>query len=88
MSPEQMKASKDVDARTDIWALGIVLYECLNGRRPFSGESFLAVALMAGTEPAPPMEAWVSRPLQGVVLRCLEKDRGTPNRPRSDRKAS
>jgi serine/threonine-protein kinase len=75
MSPEQMRASKDVDARTDIWALGIVLYECLNGRRPFNGESFLAVALMAGTEPPPPMEAWVSRPLQGVVLRCLAKDR-------------
>jgi serine/threonine-protein kinase len=75
MSPEQMRASKDVDARTDIWALGIVLYECLTGRRPFGGESFLAVALMAGTEPPPPMETWVPRPLQAVVLRCLAKDR-------------
>jgi serine/threonine-protein kinase len=75
MSPEQMKASKDVDARSDIWALGIVLYECLTGRRPFGGESFLAVAMMASTEPPPPMEAWVPGPLQDVVLRCLEKDR-------------
>ncbi|HET7501672.1 MAG TPA: serine/threonine-protein kinase [Kofleriaceae bacterium] len=75
MSPEQMKASKEVDARTDVWALGIVLYECLTGRRPFAGDSFLAVAMMAGTEPAPPMETWVQRPLQAVVLRCLEKDR-------------
>jgi len=75
MSPEQMKASKDVDARTDIWALGIVLYECLNGRRPFEAESFSAIVLMAGTEPPPPMDPRIPRGLQAVVLRCLEKDR-------------
>jgi len=75
MSPEQMKASKDVDARTDIWALGIVLYECLCGRRPFEGESFSAIVLMAGTEPPPPMDPRIPRGLQSVVLRCLEKDR-------------
>jgi len=75
MSPEQMKASKDVDARTDIWALGIVLYECLCGRRPFEGESFSAIVLMAGTEPPPPMDPRIPPGLQGVVLRCLEKDR-------------
>ncbi|HET7501782.1 MAG TPA: serine/threonine-protein kinase, partial [Kofleriaceae bacterium] len=73
MSPEQMKASRDVDARTDVWALGIVLYECLNGRRPFEGESFTAIVLMAGTEPPPPMDPRVPRALQAVVLRCLEK---------------
>jgi len=75
MSPEQMKASKDVDARTDIWALGSVLYECLGGRRPFNGESYLAIALMAGTEPPPPLDARIHRGLQAAVLRCLEKDR-------------
>jgi serine/threonine-protein kinase len=75
MSPEQMKTAKDVDARTDIWALGIVLYECLNGRRPFVGESFSAVVLMAGTEPPPPMDPRIPRGLQVAVLRCLEKDR-------------
>ncbi|HEX7842479.1 MAG TPA: protein kinase, partial [Kofleriaceae bacterium] len=75
MSPEQMKASKDVDARTDIWALGIVLYECLNGRRPFDAESFSAIVLRAATEPPPPMDPRLPRGLQAVVLRCLEKDR-------------
>jgi serine/threonine-protein kinase len=75
MSPEQMKATRDVDARTDIWALGIVLYECLMGRRPFDGESFSATVLMAGTEPPPPMNPQIPRGLQAVVLRCLQKDR-------------
>ncbi|HEX8113944.1 MAG TPA: serine/threonine-protein kinase [Kofleriaceae bacterium] len=75
MSPEQMKASKDVDASTDIWALGVVLYECLSGRRPFHGESFAATVLMAGTEPPPPLDPRIPLGLQAAVLRCLEKDR-------------
>jgi serine/threonine-protein kinase len=75
MSPEQMKASKDVDARSDIWALGIVLYECLNGRRPFDAETFSATVLRAVTEPPPPMDPRLPRGLQAVILHCLEKDR-------------
>ncbi len=75
MSLEQMKASKDVDARSDIWALGIVLYECLNGRRPFDAEKFSATVLRAATEPPPPMDPRLPRGLQAVILRCLEKDR-------------
>ena len=75
MSPEQMQASKDVDARTDIWALGIVLYECLTGRRPFDADSFSATVWRAATEPPPAIEARVPRALQAAVMRCLEKDR-------------
>jgi hypothetical protein len=70
-----MKAAKDADARTDVWALGIILYECLTGRRPFDAEAFSAVVLMAATEPPPPMDRRIPRALQAAVLRCLEKRR-------------
>ncbi|HET7501783.1 MAG TPA: serine/threonine-protein kinase [Kofleriaceae bacterium] len=76
MSPEQMKASKDVDARTDIWALGAVLYECLCGRRAFDGASFWTIAQKVRADPVPAMDPRVPHGLQAVVLRCLEKDRG------------
>ena len=76
MSPEQMKAAKDVDGRSDIWALGVVLYECLCGRRPFEGGSFSAVVVKASTEPPAPMDGRAPRALQQIVMRCLEKDRG------------
>jgi eukaryotic-like serine/threonine-protein kinase len=75
MSPEQMKASRDVDARTDIWALGVVLYECLTGARPFEAESFSALVLKTATEPAPSIRVPLPRGLEAVVRRCMEKDR-------------
>lgn len=77
MSPEQMSSSKHVDARTDIWAIGIILHEALTGKPPFEGESITQlVASVLTTSPAP---AHTLRPdlppgVDPVILRCLEKD--------------
>ncbi len=76
MSPEQFDATA-VDERSDIYSLGVVLFEVLTGRLPFRARSAIAVALAHKTEPPPlprtlrpGIPAWLER----IVLRCLEKD--------------
>ena len=76
LSPEQANGD-DPDHRSDIYALGIVLYELLTGRPPFVAETHLATAMMhIGEEPPPPrsLRAGIPRPLEDVILRALEKD--------------
>jgi serine/threonine-protein kinase len=78
MSPEQMQSSKGVDARTDIWALGVILFELVTGRAPFQGETIPELVLAIATTPAPPARAFradVPAALEQVIARCLEKDR-------------
>ncbi len=78
MSPEQMRSSKDVDARTDIWALGVILFQLLTGTTPFVGESIAELAVKVATEPPQVIRSFrpdVPRGLEAVILKCLERDR-------------
>jgi pimeloyl-ACP methyl ester carboxylesterase len=78
MSPEQASGEKQVDHRTDLWALGVVLYEMLAGRRPFGQETIAALFHAVQTqEPAPlqDLRPDVSPGLQAVVSRLLRKER-------------
>jgi serine/threonine protein kinase len=73
MSPEQMRSARNVDGRTDIWSLGTVMYELIEGRKPFEAESFSEMCVKVAVDPPAPM---VHAPpeLQQVVLRCLAKN--------------
>ncbi len=78
MSPEQIDM-KEVDGRTDVYSLGIILFEMLTGKVPFEGETPISVALKHKSEPAMnprELNPQVDAVLAGVVLRCQEKDRG------------
>jgi len=78
MSPEQARGEDDLDARTDVWALGVLLYECLSGVRPFEAANYNLVVVKIITErPAPLREVAPAVPasVAAVVERALALDR-------------
>jgi serine/threonine-protein kinase len=79
MSPEQMLASHDVDARSDIWSMGVLLYELITGKLPFPGNSQLETLAAALTRPPLPLAAHMKDELpsgvEEIVVTCLQKPR-------------
>jgi serine/threonine-protein kinase len=78
MSPEQVRAARMVDARTDIWSLGVLLYELVSDEAPFSAETLSAISAMIVADPPVPLSTYcrdLPSGFEAVVMRCLEKDR-------------
>ena len=74
MAPEQMRSSKTSDARSDIWSLGVVLFELLEGSRPFRSDVYSELCLKVGMDPPLPItNPNVPGELVQVVMHCLEK---------------
>ena len=77
MSPEQMRSMRTIDARADIWGLGVILHELITGTAPFDGSTMPALLAAILQDPAPPLRQ--HRPdaphgLEAIIAKCLEKD--------------
>ena len=77
MSPEQLRSAAEVDPRTDVWSLGVALFELLAGELPFTGESMAQLCTSILVSPPKSLAALrpeVSAGIVAVIARCLEKD--------------
>ena len=76
MAPEQMRGARFAETRSDLWSIGVILYELLGGAMPFEGETVFDIALAIATQT--PRSLLTLRPaidpaLDAIVMRCLEK---------------
>jgi serine/threonine-protein kinase len=76
MAPEQVQGERG-DARTDVYALGVILFELLAGRVPWEGDNPLSIMNQAVTRPAPSLrelDPSIPPPLDAIVRKCIRKD--------------
>ncbi len=73
MAPEQMRSARSADPRSDLWAMGVVMYQMVSGSRPFDSDSYSELCLKVGMDPTPPLAVPLPDGLGAVILRCLEK---------------
>jgi serine/threonine-protein kinase len=74
MAPEQIRDARRVDARADVWALGVILHEALSGRPPFHGTTVSGLLASIVADRARALPASVPKHIARVVERCLDKD--------------
>ena len=72
LSPEQASGHA-ASPSTDVYSLGIVAYECLTGKRPFSGESQVAIAMSHINDAPPPLPDTIAEPVRNLVMSCIAK---------------
>ncbi len=78
MSPEQIRSSKSVDPQSDLWALGVIAYELIDGAPPFNGETVGELFFAIVEQTPPPIHTrkpGIAPGLSAVVARCLERDK-------------
>ena len=72
LAPEQA-TGKPATPATDVYSLGVVAYEAISGKRPFSGETQMAIALAQINEPPPPLDEAIDESVRNLILDCLQK---------------
>jgi serine/threonine-protein kinase len=74
MSPEQLQAKEGVDGRSDLYALGVILYECMSGHRPYDGDTYATVVLAVMQSTPTDIGTFAPAPLAAAIRRSMQRE--------------